>query len=65
MMGVGSNMTINHKLTQCEQRVKELEYLLYRAMHCLDNDFVPGPKFAKLWQDYTDLTGILEGDEYE
>jgi len=39
--------------------------LLYDSMHSLDNDFVPGPKFAKLWQEYYDLTGIHEGDEYE
>ena len=44
--------------------IKKPEYLLYRAMHCLDNDFVPGPKFAGLWQEYTDITGIHEGDEY-
>ena len=44
--------------------IDKLEYLLYRSMHCLDNDFVPGPKFAALWQEYYDLTGIHEGDEY-
>lgn len=44
--------------------IDKLEFLLYRAMNCLDNDFVPGPKFATLWQEYTDLTGILEGDEF-
>ena len=41
-----------------------LHRLLYDAMHCLDNDFVPGPKFADLWQRYYDLTGYHEGDEY-
>ena len=44
--------------------IDSLESLPYRAMHCLDNDFVPGPKFAKLWQEYTNLTGVHEGDEY-
>lgn len=44
--------------------LNKFDFLLYRVMHCLDNDFVPGPKFAALWQEYTDLTGIKEGDEY-
>lgn len=43
---------------------KTYDRLLYDAMHCLDNDFVPGPKFADLWQQYYELTGYKEGDEY-
>lgn len=44
--------------------IGKLESLLYRIAHTMDNDFIPGPKFAALWQEYTDLTGIQEGDEY-
>lgn len=45
-------------------RMRFLEALLYDVMHCLDNDFVPGPKLAGLWQRYTNLTGLHEGDEF-
>ena len=45
-------------------RIRFLEGLLYDTMHCLDNDFVPGQKLAELWQRYTNLTGLHEGDEF-
>jgi len=65
--GVTMNETEHNDIDYIKElliHIDKVEHLLYRAMHCLQNDYVPGPKFAALWQEYFDLTGIHEGDVY-
>lgn len=43
--------------------LEQYHVLLYDVIHCLDEDFVPGPKFSDLCKRYYELTGLKLGDD--